>query len=858
MAKFNDKISTILNSQLPEFVVADHPKFADFLKVYYQLLESSELGVTSIQSTDGMLIETETGQTNNIVLNSSGIGSTRTLLDTEDKILLEESPYGKFERGEVVKGMTSLATATVFAEDLKSNRLFISSQNMFVKDEVLVGQTSNANAIVNTNRPSPVSNIMDLLKFRDPDGAITTYLNSFRDEFLATLPESIDAGVDKRNIIKNIKSMYRAKGTVRGHETFFRLLFNSNAETLYPREQLLRVSDGNWDSKKVMRVKVTVGKGTDLIGRTITGFTSKATAVIENLAIFQIGINTVTEFTLNAESIVGTFIIDEEIQGTASDVDDYFIKATITGIPGTKVITNDGSLNTTSDTISVIGGGSGGLFQVDEVGPGVVEEVIINNPGRDYNVKDALVFDNTGTTGSGVAGFVSNVNGDILSENFETLIMEDETNRGDAYSGSSIMQESGTDIKQIRKAFLTNKGNGYLKLPTATVNGTTGLNGTVRLYGSKIGRIVNIKTVELGLNHQLAPSPPTLVFFNNIIGVSNSGSFLSNEVITGGTSGATGKVADYESEKGLLRLKGVSGTFAIDETITSVSGGSIIIKKLDVASATINVVPVSDTDGRFLNEDGELSETTIKVQDSLYYQDFSYVLKVGRSISEWRDSFKKTMHASGFYFTGEVQLASRINARISTPITGAVSGAVDDPFFSIANVLFSTIFGRRLGTVDDGTSLRNNAYMAGSIDNNTETSEHFSANTRDVTLTRAGVHLDIRSSKREPINGVVISQGWAYAGPRYSSLNTYANRLYGAGVVGSGNTFRTFNELKVFGTKSSLDGQDAAFLMTSNEQGKQVKMNFAFPSITAFSRDSFDNTVTNFAQTNRTFDDTTV
>ena len=104
---------------------------------------------------------------------------------------------------------------------------------------------------------------MDLLKFRDPDGAITTYLNSFRDEFLATLPESIDAGVDKRNIIKNIKSMYRAKGTVRGHETFFRLLFNSNAETLYPREQLLRVSDGQWDSKKVMRVKVTVGKGTD-------------------------------------------------------------------------------------------------------------------------------------------------------------------------------------------------------------------------------------------------------------------------------------------------------------------------------------------------------------------------------------------------------------------------------------------------------------------------------------------------------------------------------------------------------------------------------------------------------------------
>ena len=54
MAKFNDKISTILNSQLPEFVVADHPKFAEFLKVYYQLLESAELTIDTIEGTDGI------------------------------------------------------------------------------------------------------------------------------------------------------------------------------------------------------------------------------------------------------------------------------------------------------------------------------------------------------------------------------------------------------------------------------------------------------------------------------------------------------------------------------------------------------------------------------------------------------------------------------------------------------------------------------------------------------------------------------------------------------------------------------------------------------------------------------------
>src|SRR6056300_1419933 len=110
MAKFNDKISTILNAQLPEFVVEQHPKFAEFLKIYYQLLESAELSVTSIQTTDGIDIENETGAEGNIVLNSSEIGTHRTLLNEGDKILLEDSVFGKFQFGETITGQISNAT----------------------------------------------------------------------------------------------------------------------------------------------------------------------------------------------------------------------------------------------------------------------------------------------------------------------------------------------------------------------------------------------------------------------------------------------------------------------------------------------------------------------------------------------------------------------------------------------------------------------------------------------------------------------------------------------------------------------------------------------------------------------------
>jgi len=367
MAKFNDKISTILNSQLPEFVVADHPKFAEFLKVYYQLLESAELSIDTIEGTDGILLQSETGQTNNLVLNSSSKDTARTLLDAGDKILLEESTYGKFVRSETVTGQTSKATAVVLVEDIANNRLIISAQDKFVENEIIIGASSGAQANITNYKPNPVNNIVDLVNFRDPDNAIGHFLTNMRDEFLTTLPENLAAGISKRKLIKNIKSLYRAKGSVRGHEMFFRILFGETSETIYPREQMLKASDGQFDSLKVLRVIASVGDANQLVGRTITGQSSNTTAIVENTSQFQIGDKTVTQLILNEDSIQGTFTVGEEIRGTETDNDDYFIKANVTGIPGNKNITNDGSLNSTTDTISLTAGGEGALFQVEEI-----------------------------------------------------------------------------------------------------------------------------------------------------------------------------------------------------------------------------------------------------------------------------------------------------------------------------------------------------------------------------------------------------------------------------------------------------------------------------------------------------------
>jgi len=319
MATFKDKISSLINQQAPEFVLAYHPKFLEFVKSYYTFMESAELHVTSVQSTDGILLETETAQFNELILDGSRLDTDRTQLDAGDKILLESSSFGKFTRGETITGSTSNATATVLAEDLDNGRLFISAQNKFKMNETVTGNDSGASAVINNYKPNPVNNIQELLSFRDPDKTISNFLTKFRNEFLNTLPENLDNDVDKRKLIKNVKSLYRSKGTSRGHDLFFRLLFDEPSEIFYPREQMLRASDGKWDTKLILRAiqstgQLTTGDTSDLVGRTITGETSGATAIIENVFKFQIGTNTVTEFILNEDTYAnGPFQVDEVI-----------------------------------------------------------------------------------------------------------------------------------------------------------------------------------------------------------------------------------------------------------------------------------------------------------------------------------------------------------------------------------------------------------------------------------------------------------------------------------------------------------------------------------------------------------------
>ena len=862
MADFKDKISNLIESQVPDFVLEDHPLFLDFVKAYYQLMESAEIKLTNIGDPDIIKLEGSAG--GSIQLDGTNVKDD----DDGDNILLEDTSYGDFINGETITGATSGATATVLIEDVDGGaRLFVSHQNKFIEGELITGSSSAAQATIGKYRANPVQNIQQLLDYADVDKTIQGFLTKFRNSFLTSIPDTLHSSVDKRNLIKNIKSLYQSKGTKRASEIFFKLLFNEKAEIRYPKDNILRVSDGKWDTKKIIRcTEVGTSDATNLIGQTITqandptsATINEATAIVEDVFKFIIGGVTIVELVLGDSSVSGTFQPGSNVTGTDNTDSDVLITLTVTGIINNRTVTADGGLYNEEDELAITAGGTGASLKLGPVGSGSIQEIVVDSGGSGYEVGDVINF-----SSGNASAKVSVVDGGVTLESGTgtgQLILEDETMVADSYFGNKVVQESGSgDITDIR---MIQNGNGFTSLPTLTITSTSGNGAKVLAYGSEIGRALTINVIESGYNYQASPAP-TVVLPTYILCTGVTGTFSAGETVTGAaaTSGTvTSTVVSFDTDTQVLKLSGANGTYGTDITITSSGGATATAKKLEQGAATVDVASVVTTDGAFLNEDGWVSEDTMKVQDSLKFQDYSYIIRVGRSINEWRDSYIKTLHSAGFYFQGEITIETSLNAEVRR-VTGINSGT-EAILRSVLTRLYSFLVGRRLGTTTDGTSLRSNAKLGVSADLDQSTITQFDKTTRDVTLTSEPIGIKYLSRVRRDINNVNVRQGFAYAGPRFGVLNKFANTAFGttanpSGAQGSsGITFAVLSGIKVQGTRTSLDGQNAIFLMTSNEDGRKIKTNFTIPTEVKriiFGANSFDEDATTFDSSSIKFD----
>ena len=274
----------------------------------------------------------------------------------------------------------------------------------------------------------------------------------------------------------------------------------------------------------------------------------------------------------------------------------------------------------------------------------------------------------------------------------------------------------------------------------------TGASATVIPFGDDIGKATSLNIIEHGINFT---EVPTLVFPHYAVLKTVSGAITEDETFTTDISGATGTVIDFTAP--LLKYTATTSSLEIKDTVTFSGGSTAIISKSDPLTATTAIDVNITTAGKYISEDGFLSEQSKKVQDSLYYQDYSYVIKVSESINKWRDALKRAVHPSGFYVTGEVNIATVLSGQVKQPVGSTISGGLfsgtsDSPIYMRLNTLFNTIFGRRTGVGFkfmsnavqlDGKTLRTRAAANAGYSPQVSTaftSSHYTAGEKDVNL----------------------------------------------------------------------------------------------------------------------------
>ena len=167
--------------------------------------------------------------------------------------LNEQTSVGEFTKGETVTGQTSGQTATILAEDTDALKLYVTENSLFVTGETITGSSSGAQGIISKYRPNPNAHLTQLLEYADVNDTIDDFFTQFRNAFLQTIPNTLTDNLDKRQLTKNILSLYKSKRYKKGHEIFFRALFNETPELYYPTVDMLRVSDGKFDTEQILK-----------------------------------------------------------------------------------------------------------------------------------------------------------------------------------------------------------------------------------------------------------------------------------------------------------------------------------------------------------------------------------------------------------------------------------------------------------------------------------------------------------------------------------------------------------------------------------------------------------------------------
>jgi hypothetical protein len=534
-----------------------------------------------------------------------------------------------------------------------------------------------------------------LFELADIDSTEAAFVKYFKNTYIHSLPESIIS--DKRLLVKHILDLYRAKGTPRAYELLFRILFNEDIEIYIPGDFILKPSDAEWFVPRYIEVSDNPFLER-LVGKQIFNSSRNATAVVESVNQKIVGNKFI--HVLYLTSINGRLRYNEKVLCSAVPEITLDNAPIILGSLTAVAIENGGSGFSAGDILDISGSGSGGKARVAAVRDenGKVSFNLING-GSGYSV-NAVV-----TVATALYLTINNAIGVI--EDGESVVSSNTSANGTVtFSNTSLIQ-----LINFSTTLSFNTGDTVTSTngATATVTGVVGGGGAGATFS--VGGLVNKEILvvntdkisdylssNLSLTWEFDKNPvanlnsvieDTLTFKTMEVGTI---SFLTN--INPGTGYSANPYVDiiepdvagesipdgFGGIKGLnavvtTRVANAQGVATAVEVVKSgygfVPGETVYLSTPDNEGIVVTGVSVIDLDG---NDDGYWRDNkgflsdVIKIQDSYYYQKFSYEIIVNRMLSVYENLVRDLVHPTGIALFGRYRIKNILVSDESLPV----------------------------------------------------------------------------------------------------------------------------------------------------------------------------------------------
>jgi len=131
-----------------------------------------------------------------------------------------------------------------------------------------------------------------------------------------------------------------------------------------------------------------------------------------------------------------------------------------------------------------------------------------------------------------------------------------------------------------------------------------------------------------------------------------------------------------------------------DVVITDSSGASGTIVNADIGTGTTTINTSMQSVGAYIDVFSIIDEDLIRIQDSYYYQDYSYEVRVGQSLSTYINELRKAVHPAGFQPFGKVSIASTVSVGLRN--AGSQVPEYVERFSPILASTFETLFDETL------------------------------------------------------------------------------------------------------------------------------------------------------------------